>query len=74
MLIRIGDRAGAEGGGRERGERMKAPPRAPARKTKDAVDCRQNNKTLYGIALRLPHNAVAVPTAMQNRVAKTISP
>ena len=39
---------------------------APTRKTKDAVDCRQNNKTPSGIALRLPHNATAVPTAMQN--------
>ena len=40
MLIRDGDR---EGGG---GERVKARPRAPTRKTEEAVDRRQNNKNV----------------------------
>ena len=43
---------------------------APTRKTKAAVDRRQNNKMLRqcpsGIAQRPPHHAVAVLTAMQN--------
>ena len=42
----------------------------PTRKTKAAVDRRQNNKMLRqcpsGIAQRPPHHAVAVPTVMQN--------
>ena len=50
---------------------------APTRKTKAAVDRRQNNRTLRqcppGIAQRPPHHAVVVLTAMQNRVTKTIS-
>ena len=44
---------------------------APTRKTKAAVDRRQNNKVLLrqcpsGIAQRPPHHATAVPTAMQS--------
>ena len=31
---------------------MKAPPRAPARKTKDAVDRRQNNKNVKAVSPR----------------------
>ena len=50
---------------------------APARKTKDGVDRRQNNRMLrqcpLGIARRLLYHAIAVPTAMRNRVTKTMS-
>ena len=49
---------------------------APTRKTEAAVDRRQNNRMLRkcpsGIAQRPPHHAVAVPTAMQNRVTRTM--
>ena len=41
------------------------------------LDRRQNNRMLRqcpsGIALRPPHHAIAVPTAIQNRVTKTMS-
>ena len=51
---------------------------APTRKTKDAVDRRQNNRMLrqcpLGIAQQLVYFAIAVPmTAMRNRVTKTTS-
>ena len=46
-------------------------------KTKAPVDRRQNNKMLRqcpsGIAQRPQHHAIAVPTAMRNRVTKTMS-
>ena len=42
----------------------------PTRKTKDAVDRRQNNKMLrqcpLGFVQQLQYHAIAVPTAMQN--------
>ena len=45
---------------------------------KAAVDRRQNNKMLSqcpsGIAQRPPHHAIAVPTAMQNRVTMSVAP
>ena len=55
------------GKGEQKSETSK---RAPSRKTKAAVDRRQNNSMLRqcpsGIAQRPPHHAIAVPTAMQN--------
>ena len=69
--IRDGDEWG-------KGDRKSETSRqAPTRKTEAAVDRRQNNKKLRqcpsGIAQRPPHHAIAVPTAMQNRVTKTMS-
>ena len=61
----------------EKGDRRVKPrnTEAPNRKAKAAVDRRQNNRMLRqcpsGIAQRPPHHAIAVPTAMQNRVTKT---
>ena len=59
----------------EKGDRR--VKQASTRKTKAAVDHRQNNKMLRqcpsGIAQRPLHHAIAVPTAMQNRVTKTMS-
>ena len=59
------------------GQKSETSNQAPTRKTKAAVDRRQNNKMLRqcpsGIAQRPPHHAIAVPTAMQNRVTKTMS-
>ena len=50
---------------------------APDRKTRDAVDRRQNNRMLrqcpVGIAQQLVYHAIAVPTAVRNRVTKTMS-
>ena len=58
-------------------ERVKARSQAPTRKTKDGVDRRQNNRMLrqcpLGIAPPLPCHAIAVPTAVRNRVTKTMS-
>ena len=55
------------GKGRKKSETSK---QAPTRKTKDAMDRRQNKKKLWqcpsGIAQRPPHHAVAVPTAMNS--------
>ena len=51
------------------------PGRQPGR-PRAAVDRRQNNMLRQcpsGIAQRLPHHAIAVPTAMQNTVTKTMS-
>ena len=42
LLIRDGDGEGGEGGG----EGVKARPRAPTRKTEEAVDRRQNNRSV----------------------------
>ena len=57
------------------GQKSETSKQAPTRKTKPAVDRRQNNRMLKqcpsGIAQRPPHHAVAVPTAMQNTVTKT---
>ena len=58
-----------------------ASKQAPTRKTKPAVDRRQNNRAKFhkamsvpsSIAQRSPHHAIAVPVAMQNRVTKTMS-
>ena len=55
--------------GDEGGKTSETSRQAPTRKTKAAVDRRQNNKMLRqcppSIAQR-PHHAIAVPTAMQN--------
>ena len=67
--------------GRGQGEKGKKKSedskQAPARKTKDAVDRRQNNGMLrqcpLGIAQQLMCYAIAVPTAMRNRGTKTMS-
>ena len=60
------------------GQKSETSKQAPNRKTKAAVDRRQNNTMLRqcpsGIAQRPPHHAVAVPTAMQNRVTKSVAP
>ena len=52
------------------GQKSETSKQAPTRKTKAAVDRRQNNKMLRqcpsGTAQRPPHHAVAVPAAMQN--------
>ena len=59
------------------GQKSETSKQAPARRTKAAVDRRQNNRMLRqcpsGIAQRPPHHAIAVPTVMQNRVTKTMS-
>ena len=59
------------------GQKSETSKQAPTRKTEAAVDRRQNNKMLRqcpsGVAQRPPHHAIAVPTAMQNRVTKTMS-
>ena len=59
------------------GQKSETSKQAPTRKTKAAVDRRQNNKMLRqcpsGIAQRPPHHAIAVQTVMQNRVTKTMS-
>ena len=61
------------------GKKSETSKQAPTRKTKAALDRRQNhcNKMLRqcpsGIAQRPPHHAIAVPAAMQNRVTKTMS-
>ena len=61
----------------EGGERVKAQSQAPTRKTEEAVDRRQNNRMLrqrpLGIAQQLVYYAIAVPTAVRNRVTKTMS-
>ena len=55
---------GGGGGGQKEEWRSR---QAPTRKTKDAVDRRQNNKQCpLGTAQRLLHYAVAVPTAVRN--------
>ena len=63
------------GGGRER--KSEDSRQAPSRKTKDAMDRRQNDRMLRqcppGTAQQLPYHAVAVLTAMRNRVTKTMS-
>ena len=61
----------------EKGDRRETFKQVPTWKTKAAMDCRQNNRMLRqclsGIVQRPPHHATAVPTAMQNRVTKTMS-
>ena len=56
----------------EKGKKSEDSRQAPTRKTKDAVDRRQNNRMLrqcpLGIAQQLVHYAIAVPTAVRNRV------
>ena len=67
-------RGGTSGKGGQKSETSK---QVPTWKTKAAVDCHQNNRMLWqcpsGIAQQLPHHAIAVPAAMQNRVTKTMS-
>ena len=59
------------------GQKSETSKQAPTRKTKAAVDRRQNNRMLIkavnpsGIAQRPPHHAITVPTAMQNITKKT---
>ena len=53
LLIRDGDGEGGEGG-EGGGEGVKARPRAPTRKTEEAVDRRQNNGS--GVASPLSSN------------------
>ena len=52
------------------GQKSETSKQAPTRKTKAAVDLRQNNRMLKqcpsGIAHRPPHHAIAVPPAVQN--------
>ena len=54
----------------KRGQKSETSRQAPTRKTKAAVDRRQNNRMLRqcpsGTAQRPPHHAIAVPTAMQD--------
>ena len=61
----------------KRGQKSETSKQAPTRKTEAAVDRRQNNRMLRqcpsGIAQRPPHHAIAVPTATQNRVTKTMA-
>jgi len=58
-------------------EKSETSRQAATQKTKAAMDCHQNNKMLWqgppGIVQQLLHHAVAVPTAVQNRVTKTMS-
>ena len=60
------------------GQKSETSKQAPTRKTKAAVDRRQNKRMLRqcssGIAQRPPHHAIAVPTAMQNRVTMSVAP
>ena len=59
------------------GQKSETLQQAPTRKTKAAVDHHQNNRILRqcppGIAQQPLHQAIAVPTATQNRVTKTMS-
>ena len=52
------------------GQKNETSKQAPTRKTKAAVDRRQNNRMLWqclpGIVQQLLYHAIAVPTAMQN--------
>ena len=67
--------------GRGQGEKGKKKSedskQAPARKTKDVVDRRLNKRMLrqspLGITQQLVYYATAVPTAVRNRVTKTMS-
>ena len=60
------------------GQKSETSRQAPTRKTKAAVDRRQNNKMLRqwssGIAQRPPRHAIAGRTAMQNRVTMSVAP
>ena len=59
------------------GQKSETSKQAPTRKTKAAVDRRQNNRRLgqcpSGIAQRLVHRAIALSTAVLDRVTKTMS-
>ena len=59
------------------GQKSESSKQAPTRKTKAAVDHRQNNKMLRqcppSIAQQIQYHAIAVPTVVQNRVTKTMS-
>ena len=62
----------------KRAQNSETMKQAPAQKTKAAVDHRQNNTEMLrqgppGVAQQPPHHAVAVPTAMQNKVTETVS-
>ena len=61
------------------GQKSETSKQVPTRKTKAAVDRRQNNRMLIrqcpsGIAQRPPHHAIAVPAAMQNRATMSVAP
>ena len=60
----------------KRNRRVRPQNRRQPPKTRLPMDRRQNNRMLRqcpsGIAQRPPHHATAVPTAMQNRVTKTM--
>ena len=69
----------AGGGGGEGGdEKWEDSRQAPIRKTKAAVDRRQNDRMLRqcppGIAQQLVYYVVAVPTAVRNRVTMSVAP
>ena len=70
-------RGGGGGGGGRRKRKSEDSRQAPTRKTKDAMDRRQNDRMLRqcppGIAQQLPYHAIAVPTAMRNAVTKIMS-
>ena len=59
------------------GQKSKTSKQAPAWKTRAAVDCQQNNNMVrqcpFGVAQRPLLHAIAVLTAMQKRVTKTMS-
>jgi len=61
----------------KRGQKSKTLKQAPTRKTKAVMDRCQNNRMLRqcpsSSAQRPPHRRIAVPTAMQNRITKTMS-
>ena len=78
LNVHCGEKA-YQGRGREGkgGQKSETSKQAPTRKTKAAVDSCQNNIMLQqcpsSILQRPPHHAIAVPTAMQNIVTKTMS-
>ena len=57
------------------GQKSETSKQAPTRKTKAAVDRRQNNRMLWQCPSSIAQRprTIAVPTAMQNRVTKTMS-
>ena len=58
------------------GQKSETSKQAPSRKTKAAVDRRQNNRMLRqcpsGIAQRPPHHVIAVPTAIRQNSDKEV--
>ena len=70
FALRLQKRGGLLGTGTG-GERVKARPRAPIRKTEEAVDHRQNNKQCPLVTV--VYYAVAVSIAVRNRVTRAMS-